>query len=130
MPTVLASFTAEPLGSVVVEHAAEEARLRGARLVVLDPRPNDETPPKPSSPALQAAERARDGGVDVEVRAEPRGRSAGTTAVWLAEELEAIMLVIGTRRRSPVGKLVLGSDAQDALLGATCPILAVKTPDV
>jgi nucleotide-binding universal stress UspA family protein len=62
----------------------------------------------------------------VELRAMPRSRSAGTTAVWLASELDADLLIIGLRRRSPVGKLVLGSDTQDAVLGADCPILAVK----
>lgn len=38
----------------------------------------------------------------------------------------AELLVIGLRRRSPVGKLVLGSDARDILLAAPCPVLAVK----
>jgi nucleotide-binding universal stress UspA family protein len=36
------------------------------------------------------------------------------------------MLVIGLRRRSSVGKLVLGSVAQDLLMGVACPVMAVK----
>lgn len=45
-----------------------------------------------------------------------------------AREAGAELIVIGIRRRSRVGKLVLGSIAQDLLLAADCPVLAVKAP--
>ena len=127
--TIIALFTAEPLGSVVVQHAADEARRRGGRLVILDPRPNDEKPPAATRAARDAGAALEADGLAVTVRAEARGQSNGTRAVWLADELDAELLVIGMRRRSPVGKIVLGSGAQDALLGANCPVLAVKLPD-
>jgi nucleotide-binding universal stress UspA family protein len=37
-------------------------------------------------------------------------------------------LVVGVRKRSPVGKAVLGSIPQRLILEATVPVLAVKTP--
>ena len=47
-----------------------------------------------------------------------------------AETTDADFIVIGLRRRSPVGKLLLGSNAQRVLLDAACPVLAVKAePD-
>ena len=48
--------------------------------------------------------------------------------VELAEETNAELIVIGVRRRTPVGKLLLGSQAQKVLLDAECPVLAVKAP--
>ena len=39
---------------------------------------------------------------------------------------DARVIVIGLRRRSPVGKMLLGSTAQDLLFSAPCPVLTVR----
>ena len=43
-----------------------------------------------------------------------------------AEAADASLIVVGIRHRSPMGKLLLGSAAQQILLEAACPVLAVK----
>ena len=40
---------------------------------------------------------------------------------------EITRLVVGVRKRSPIGKAVLGSIAQRLILEATVPVLSVKT---
>ena len=44
----------------------------------------------------------------------------------LIEEVDADLVVVGARRRSPIGKAFLGSTAQSVVLGATSPVLVVK----
>lgn len=59
----------------------------------------------------------------VEVRT---GRDPVDEIVTLADESKVQLIVIGLRRRNPVGKLLTGSTAQRILLDADCPVLAVK----
>jgi nucleotide-binding universal stress UspA family protein len=44
----------------------------------------------------------------------------------LAREADADLLVIGARRRSPVGKAILGSVTQSIILDSDFPVLVVK----
>ncbi|MEP7092329.1 MAG: universal stress protein, partial [Nocardioidaceae bacterium] len=68
-------------------------------------------------------------GVDHEVRQLVRGMDPADDLVNVAGEVGAELIVIGLRRRSPVGKLILGSNAQRVLLDAPCPVLAVKADE-
>ena len=42
---------------------------------------------------------------------------------------EVTRLVVGVRKRSPIGKAVLGSIAQRLILESTVPVLSIKTSD-
>ena len=71
----------------------------------------------------------RERGDEVSVHV-PIGASSPAEAILeVARENHADLIVIGVRRRSRVGKLVLGSNAQDILLGAEAAVLAVKPRD-
>lgn len=67
-------------------------------------------------------------GLEHEVRQPTTGRTASDEILAVADEIGADLVVIGIRRRSPVGKLVTGSTAQNILLDANCAVLAVKAP--
>ena len=81
------------------------------------PRPNKKRMPWPPSWQRQGSA-TRSGPQPTHDSAEELIRTAETT--------DADFIVIGLRRRSPVGKLLLGSNAQRVLLDAACPVLAVK----
>jgi nucleotide-binding universal stress UspA family protein len=56
----------------------------------------------------------------------PEHQSRAHAVLDVAVDVAAEVIVIGTRRRSPVGKLLMGSLAQEILLGADIPVLVVK----
>ena len=43
-----------------------------------------------------------------------------------ARDSRAELIVLGIRRRSPVGKIIMASTAQRVLLESPCPVLCVK----
>lgn len=118
--------TAEGRAALAV--AAEEASRRQARLVVVNsPVPRSRgrgSEEVDASNEIRADLQALD--VQAEVRDPDPDADASDALLRAAEELDATLIVIGLRRRSPVGKLILGSNAQRILLDASCPVLAVK----
>ena len=55
-----------------------------------------------------------------------RGLSAGEDLVEFAKENAVDEIVVGVKRRSKVGKLLLGSTAQYVILQAHCPVVTIK----
>lgn len=70
------------------------------------------------------AELLRTDGIRPEIRGAVGERSE--TVISLAEEVGADRIVIGGRSRSPTGKAVFGSTAQEILLSAPCPVTFVR----
>ncbi len=55
-----------------------------------------------------------------------RGLAPGEDLVEFAEENKADEIIVGVKRRSKVGKLLMGSTAQYVILQASCPVVSVK----
>ncbi|MFZ5868939.1 MAG: universal stress protein [Actinomycetota bacterium] len=120
-------------GRAALATAASEARLRNAKLVVINSnrggRDLDAEEARRYEDELTAVRKQLDeAGVEHEVRQLVRGMEPAEDLIAVAEEIGAQMIVIGLRRRTPVGKLILGSNAQRILLDAPCAVLAVKAP--
>ena len=68
----------------------------------------------------------KEDGIPCETHAIVSSLTAGEDLVQFAQDNEIEEIVIGVRRRSKVGKLLFGSNAQYIILQATCPVVAVK----
>jgi nucleotide-binding universal stress UspA family protein len=67
-----------------------------------------------------------EGGIDCNTHLLIRGLSAGEDLVEFANENQIDQVFVGVKRRSKVGKLLMGSTAQYVILQAQCPVVTVK----
>ncbi len=118
-------------GRAALRRAADEALLRKSKLIVINSqrggRDFDSEQATRFDEELSRIQRELEAeGLQHEVRQLVRGNEPAEDLIAVAEEENAEFIVIGLRRRTPVGKLILGSNAQRILLDASCPVLAVK----
>ena len=118
-------------GRAALRRAADESLLRKSKLIVINSQrggrdyDSDEAQRFETELTRIQGELDREG-LEHEVRQLVRGNEPAEDLIAVAEEEGADFIVIGLRRRTPVGKLILGSNAQRILLDASCPVLAVK----
>lgn len=132
--TVVVGYVPTKEGQAALRRAAQECTLRKSKLVVVSSarggRGQDEREMQQFEEALTQIRAELDSaGIEHEERQFVRGNEPAEDLIAVAEEIDADFIVIGLRRRTPVGKLLLGSNAQRILLEATCPVLAVKSED-
>lgn len=136
--TVAVAYDARPEGLAAVEAALEWAGLHDTSVVVLFVEETGRAGTAGVA-ATPAAVRAVEQEVDKLVasrlgRPTPEWQVVATTAAGdVASELlhlatlnNAELLVVGSRRRTEIGKFFLGRVAQRVLLDATVPVLVVK----
>ncbi len=129
--TVVVGYVPRPEGRAALDRAVEEARLRGSRLVVVNASRGDAYVDAGYAPVQEielVRSRLAEAGVEHELRQLVRGHEPADEVVDTAGEVGAELVVIGLRRRTAVGKFLLGSTAQWILRDAPCAVLAVKAP--
>lgn len=129
MSSIVAGYVPTPEGEAALAWALARAKADGSRLVVVATPGADAEPAISEEQQIDALEaRLADEGVQGEV---VHFRGVGGAADSILDHAKADdvdLVVIGQRRRSPVGKLVLGSTSQRILLEADAPVVAVKAP--
>ncbi len=124
--TVVVGYVRTAEGEAALAAALEQLH-EGERLIVVN---------KPEQSELEqfSAEQDSDAlhnnlaeqGVDAEVVNLYASDEPADLIVEQATAHGARLIVIGLRKRSPVGKILLGSTAQAVLFSAPCPVLSVR----
>ncbi|GAB3559513.1 universal stress protein [Spelaeicoccus albus] len=129
--TIVVGYVPTSQGNAALDRAIIEARRDGGQKLIVvnasrsDPLEGDKSIAAPEKLA-QIRRQLDFAGVDYDIRQPLRGQDPAGEIVQTATDLGASLIVIGLRKRSPVGKMIFGSTAQAVLLDAECPVLAVK----
>lgn len=127
--TILIGYVPTPVGEAALEAGLAEAAARGDDVVIVNSPRRGATVDAAlvdEAAAAKLVARAAEAGVRARVDHTTHGADVVETFDNLVASTGARLIVIGLRRRSPVGKALLGSDAQRILLDAGVPVLAVK----
>lgn len=132
--SIVVGYVATKEGKAALRAASAEARLRNSRLVVINSNRGGKDLDREEATRYEAEldavrQTLTDAGIEHEVRQLVRGVEPAEDLIKVAQETSAELIVIGLRRRTPVGKLILGSNAQRILLDAPCAVLAVKADE-
>ncbi len=133
MSVVVAAHQVSASARLILEEAAREAGLRHASLSVIhiaegvdvDLVKEEKVRLRSEIAGILAAAEFADVEWNLQVAT---GADVAQSVLEFVEDSDVELLVIGARRRSAVGKLIMGSVTQTILLRADVPVLVVKAP--
>ncbi|MEI2774533.1 MAG: universal stress protein [Tetrasphaera sp.] len=125
--SIVVAYTPDPAGQAALDLGLAEAKLRGQELIVVHATSGDTGRHGRAAHAdeIRSVEEAlAEAGVQHTVK-EPVGPDIADLVLAQMEQAGAELLVVGLRKRSPVGKLFLGSVSQRLLLDSPVPVFAI-----
>lgn len=124
--SVLVAYNDSPQGEAAFVAAIDEAQRRGASLtaLVLTPQPDDAPVPSALSALISRH------GHEVAIAFRSNSIDVADAILDHAERIKADLIVLGARKRTPVGKFLLGSTTQRVLLDSSAPVLVIKADSV
>ena len=131
--SVVVAHQASTIGHLTLQEAAKEANLRQVPMAVIHVAEGvdlDVIEAHKAGLSDEIAQVLREVDLDdVEWTLQvTTGEDVAEAVLDVVSGVDAELLVIGARRRSPVGKLFMGSVTQSIILHADVPVLVVKAP--
>ncbi len=126
--TIAVAYRPDDFGRAALDWAAAEARIKGESLLIINVHrvePRLDAGHAKGRHVQDITEALAQDNVPYELR-QVEGENVASTVLFEAEQASASLIVIGVRPRSPVGKILMGSVAQQILLDSAVPVVAVK----
>lgn len=127
--TILLAYVSRPEGRAALDKAIEISKERNEPMLIVNASPGGQQEDASLVPAFEVEQIEAElvaKGIQAEFKQYVRGNNAVEEINDMVETRDISILVIGLRRRTAVGKLLLGSVAQEILMTVSCPVLCVK----
>lgn len=125
--SIVVAYTPDPAGHAALELGIAEAQLRGEDLIVVNATKGDALVDNrfaAKGEVRSVDEVLAEAGVHHTIK-QPMGADVADMVLDEVDASGASLLVVGLRRRTPVGKLIMGSVSQRLLLDSPVPVFAI-----
>mgnify|MGYP002665098841 FL=1 len=127
--TILVAYVPRPEGRAALDKGIEIAKRRQEPVLIVNASPGGQQEDVSLAPGFEVEQieaQLAAQGIQGEFKQFVRGKNAVEEINDLVETRDISVLIIGLRKRTAVGKLLLGSVAQELLMTVPCPVLCVK----
>ena len=127
--TILVAYVPRPEGRAALDKGIEIAKRRQEPMLIVNASPGGQQEDVSLAPGFEVEQieaQLAAQGIQGEFKQFVRGKNAVEEINDLVETRDISVLIIGLRKRTAVGKLLLGSVAQELLMTVPCPVLCVK----
>ena len=126
--TIAVAYRPDEFGKAALDWAVGQSKIAGDSVVIINiskVEPRLDAGFARGNHIQALGEGLESSGVAYEIR-QAVGENVADAVLFEAEQAGATTIVVGIRRRSPVGKMLMGSVAQSILLDSPVPVVAVK----
>lgn len=127
MSKILLAYVPSATSEAAFAFAVEEAERRDASLLVLaSERAPDPRKARGVTDQRPLQERLEETGLAFELRTVPKRDDPADDILDAVEHDDVDLVILGIRKRTPIGKILLGSTSQRVAIEAPVPVVMVK----
>lgn len=124
---ILLAYVPSATSEAAFAYAVAEARQKqGSLLVLASESSGNPEKQRGVMDRRPLSERLVETGIAHELREVPHRDDPADDILAATEEEAVDLVVLGIRKRTPIGKILLGSTAQRVVMEAPCPVVVVK----
>ncbi|MFJ6042377.1 universal stress protein [Brachybacterium paraconglomeratum] len=127
MSKILLAYVPSATSEAAFDFAVEEAERRDASLLVLaSERAPDPRKARGVTDQRPLQERLEETGLAFELRTVPKRDDPADDILDAVEHDDVDLVILGIRKRTPIGKILLGSTSQRVAIESPVPVVMVK----